>query len=97
MYKDRRTFGDRVVNDYTDFASHDGKNAPMDGEGTMDLVSADLSDPRVFSACQSALRTWTALRCRDAGRTHTRFDHLGETGKPYILEVRTTYLVAHDP
>ena len=97
VYKDRRTFGDRVVSDYIDLASDDVKNAPMDGKSNMDVVSADLSDPQVFSACQLALRTWKALRCRDAGRIDTRFDKMGETGEPYILEVRPTYLVAHDP
>ena len=97
VYKDRRTFGDRVISDYVDFASDDVKNAPMDGKGHMDVVSADLSDPQVFSACQLALRTWKALRCRDAGRIDTRFDEMGEAGKAHILEVRPMYLVAHDP
>lgn len=97
VYKDRRTFEERVVSDYIDFASDDLKNAPMDGKGHMDVVSADLSDPQVLSACQLALRTWKALRCRGAGRIDTRFDKMGENGEPHVLEVRPTYLVAHDP
>ena len=97
VYKDRRTFRDRVVSDYIDFASDDVKNAPMDGKGHMDMVSADLSDPQVLSARQLALRTWKALRCRDAGRIDIRFGKMGENGKPHILEARPTYLVAHDP
>ena len=97
VYKDRRTFENKVFSEYIDFASDDVKNAPMDGKGHMDVVSADLSDPQVLSACQLALRTWKALRCRDAGRIDTRFDKMGETGKPHILEVRPIYLVTHDP
>ena len=97
VYKDCRTFGDRVVSDYVDIASDDVKYTPMDDKGHMDMVSADLSDPQVFIACQLALRTWKALRCRDAGRIDTRFDKMGEAGKAHILEVRQTYLVAHDP
>ena len=94
VYKDCRTFGGgRVI----DFASDDVKNAPMDGKGHMDVVSADLSDPQIRSACQLALETWKALRCRDAGRIDTRFDKMGEAGKPHILEVRPTLLGARDP
>ena len=97
VYKDRRTFGERVVSDYIDFASDDVKNASMDGKEHVDVVSADLSDPQVFSACQLALRTWKALRCRDAGRSNTRFDKMGQAGRPRILEVRPMHLVANDP
>ena len=97
VYKDRRTFEDRKFSDYVDFASDAVKNAPMDGKGHMDVVSADLSDPQVLDACQLALRTWKALRCRDAGRIDTRFDKMGETGKSHILEVCPIYLVTHDP
>ena len=68
----------------------------MDGKGHMDMVSADLSDAQVRSAGQLALETWKALRCRDAGRIHTRFDKMGEAGKPHILEVRSTLLVARN-
>ena len=97
VYKNRRTFGGRRISDCIDFASDDVKNAPMDGKGPMDVVSADLSDSQVHNACQLALETWKALRCRDAGRIDTRFDRMGETGKPHILEVRSTHLVAQDP
>lgn len=97
VYKDCRTFGGRTVSDWVDFASDDVKNAPMDGKGHMDVVSADFSDPQIRSACQLALGTWKALRCRDAGRIDTRFDKMGETGKPHILEVRPTHLVLQSP
>lgn len=97
VYKDCRKVGGRRVSDCVDFASDDVKNAPMDGKGHMDVVSADLSDSQVRSACQLALRTWKALRCRDAGRVDTRFDKMGETGKPHILEVCSMHLVAQDP
>ncbi len=97
VYKDCRMFGDSGVNDSVDFASDEVKNAPMNGEGHMDVVPADLSGPQVCSACQLALEAWKALRCRDAGRIDTRLDKIGETGKPHILEVRTTRLVAYKP
>ena len=73
------------------------KNAPIDGTGHMDVVSADLSDPQVFSAYWLALRTWKALRSHDAGRIDTRFDKMSEAGKAHIWEVRQVYLVVHDP
>ena len=94
VYKDRRTFGSRRISDCIDFASDDVKNAP---KGHMDVASADSLDPQVQNACRLALETWKALRCRDVGRIDTRFDIMGETGKPYILGVRSTYLVAQDP
>lgn len=86
VHKDCRTFGGRQVSDWIDFASDDVKNAPMVGKGHMDVVSADMSDPQVRSACQLALGTWKALRCRDAGRIDTRFDKMGETGEPQVVQ-----------
>ena len=97
VYKDRRTFGGRIASDCVDFASDDVRNAPMDGKGHTDVVSADVSDLQVRSACQLALGTQKALRYRDAGRIDTRLDEMGETGKPHILEVRLTHLVLQGP
>ena len=73
--------------DFIDFASDSVKNAPMDTNARMTVVSANLTDPQVHRACQLALAAWKALGCRDAGRIDTRFDRMGEAGLPYILEV----------
>ena len=81
VYKDRKTFGSRRMNDCVHFASDDVENAPMDGKESYGRGLSELVRSTVHNACQLALETWKVHRCRDAGRIDTRFDIVGETGK----------------
>lgn len=47
----------------------------------------DASDRQLQAAYDVALRTWRVLSCRDAGRVDIRFNTMGETAVPNVLEV----------
>lgn len=79
--------GDGKYDDIIDFAADPVKNAPMDTNPHMTVISADLAEPQIHSACQLALAAWKALGCRDAGRVDTRFDRMGDASLPCILEI----------
>ena len=88
VYKKPERSNDGNGPEFIDFASDIVKNYPMDENVHMDVVTADLSDPQVHSACQLALAAWRVLRCRHAGRIDTRFDRMGEKGVSKVMEVR---------
>lgn len=83
----RPSEGDGEDDEFIDFASDSVKNAPMDTNSHMTVVSVNPTDLQVHSACQLALAAWKALGCRDAGRIDTRFDRMGDAGLPYVLDV----------
>ncbi|KAK3168222.1 hypothetical protein OEA41_004668 [Lepraria neglecta] len=87
VYKKPELSNDGSGPEFIDFASDIVKNYPMDENVHMDVVTADLSDPQVHSACQLALAAWKMLHCRHAGRIDTRFDGMGEKGVPKVMEV----------
>lgn len=78
---------DGKYDDIIDFAADAVKNAPMDTNPHMTVISADLAEPQIHSTYQLALAAWKALGCRDAGRVDTRFDRTGDAGLPCILEI----------
>ena len=88
VYKKPELSNDGSGPEFIDFASDIVKNCPMDENVHLDVVTADLSDPQVHSACQLALAAWRVLRCRHAGRIDTRFDGMGEKGVAKVMEVR---------
>ena len=87
VYKRSERSNDGKVSEYIDFASDSVKNAPVDKNPHLQVVTADLADPQVERACQLALAAWKVLGCRDAGRIDLRFDRTGDTSVPNILEV----------
>ena len=83
----RPSEGNGEDDEFIDFASDFVKNAPMNINSHITVVSADLADHQVHSACQLALAAWKALGCRDAGRIDIRFDRMGDAGLPYVIDV----------
>lgn len=81
--------GDGKYDHILDFAADTVNNAPMDMDTNphMTVISADLAEPQIHSAYQPALTAWQVLGCRNAGRVDTRFDRMGDTGLPCILEI----------
>ena len=88
VYKRAERSIDDKVFEYIDFASDHVKNAPMDENAYLQVLTADLADPQLERACQLALAAWKVLGCRDAGRIDLRFDRIGYASAPNILEVR---------
>lgn len=58
-----------------------------DWAGEADEIKVDRDDQEADLACQTALRAWTVLRCRDGGRVDIRMDN--STGRPiaHVMEV----------
>lgn len=44
-------------------------------------------DPQTQAACLLAVKAWTVLDCRDAGRVDIRFDSCNADAKPFVMEV----------
>lgn len=66
-----------------------------DWDGIVREIKADRADVQVQLACQSAMKAWQALRCRDGGRVDIRIDH--STGHPVacVLEVGPLFSLVH--
>ncbi|KAK6533744.1 hypothetical protein TWF694_002675 [Orbilia ellipsospora] len=50
-------------------------------------ICPDPNDPEVKSACESALRAWQIMKCRDLGRIDVRSSEFGPKAVPYVIEV----------
>ncbi|PYI24474.1 D-alanine--D-alanine ligase [Aspergillus violaceofuscus CBS 115571] len=55
-----------------------------DWNGEADEVKVTREDKEADSACETALRAWTALRCRDGGRVDVRMDGAGVA---HVMEI----------
>eukprot|EP01089_Gocevia_fonbrunei_P014763 TRINITY_DN4124_c0_g1_i1.p1 TRINITY_DN4124_c0_g1~~TRINITY_DN4124_c0_g1_i1.p1 ORF type:complete len:350 (-),score=53.40 TRINITY_DN4124_c0_g1_i1:9-1058(-) len=73
-------------NDTLDFMSVDIKNTEM-WENKVEETKGDMDDPEVKAACETALKIWRVLGCRDAGRVDMRSDIIGKGAVPHFLEV----------
>lgn len=58
-----------------------------DWDGIVRETKADRADVEVGLACQSAMKAWQVLRCRDGGRVDIRMDHSSGNPVACVLEV----------
>ncbi|PYH53818.1 D-alanine--D-alanine ligase family protein [Aspergillus niger CBS 101883] len=57
-----------------------------DWAGEADEIKIGWDDQEADLACQTALRAWTVLRCRDGGRIDIRMDHSGSP-VAHVMEI----------
>ncbi|CAK46493.1 uncharacterized protein An14g01810 [Aspergillus niger] len=58
-----------------------------DWAGEADEIKIGWDDQEADLACQTALRAWTVLRCRDGGRIDIRMDHSGSP-VAHVMEIQ---------
>ncbi|RAH53090.1 D-alanine--D-alanine ligase [Aspergillus piperis CBS 112811] len=69
-----------------EYTTEKSKSA-QDWAGEADEIKVGRDDQEADLACRTALRAWTALRCRDGGRVDIRMD--GSSGSPvaHVMEI----------
>ncbi|GKZ72685.1 hypothetical protein AnigIFM60653_007842 [Aspergillus niger] len=70
-----------------EFTTEKSKSAD-DWAGEADEIKIGRDDQEADLACQTALRAWTVLRCRDGGRIDIRMDHSSGSPVAHVMEIQ---------
>ncbi|KAL4965848.1 D-alanine--D-alanine ligase family protein [Aspergillus stella-maris] len=97
--------GDQDVEgpDAQNFLGWESKSSHTEG-GLLKFKDFDIRDkgnlePQIQNACRLAVKAWTVLDCRDAGRVDMRFDSCKADAKLFVMEVNpiSGLLPGHSP
>lgn len=67
--------------------SNESEDKPIVYDSCQYGICQDMTEPQVKVACETALRSWKALSCRDAGKVDIRFDSEKDDVTLNVLEV----------